>query len=508
MALHAIAEKVFKVIGLRKITFILLFLSNHCFSQFEVDKSFSNNMVLQRDRSVVIFGTGMPGKKLTLQCSDFYLSTTVVKSDSTWSFKMPSQKYSSHPFDIVLSDDIQNRAIKNILIGDVWLCAGQSNMEFPLSSDKYFTVGKNPLSNPAIRILNPQYVGKDFYGRPFSDSMKSRLQAGNYYEGSWQLADSTASSSMSAIGYYFANIIQAETAVPIGIINIAVGGSPIESWISTASLSSNDSFQNKLANNWMDNETLPVWIRQRAIENIGRTNLAHAFKPGYIYDHGILPLMKHPIKGILWYQGESNAQELNRVNEYLGLMKMLVADYRKGWNSPALPFYFVQLSSIDTMKYKSQFWPLFRSHQLLAHQQIKYTGLVVSSDIGDKDNVHPRDKRTVAERLSRWALHDLYGKNVLVSGPMPIRGYYRKNQLVLQFKYADGLRTADQKKIRGFSLNGIDPIEAVIHKNEIRLTTNTPPELIYYAYKPYADANLVNNEGLPTIPFIINVTSK
>lgn len=465
-------------------------------------------MVLQRDRPVVIFGTGMPGKKLTLQCSDFYRSTTIVKSDSAWIFKMPSQKYSRDPFDIVLSDDIQSRAINNILIGDVWLCAGQSNMEFPLSSDKYFTVGKNLQSNPAVRILNPHYVGKDYYGRPFSDSMKSRLQAGKFYEGSWQLADSTASASMSAIGYYFAHIIQTETTIPIGIINIAVGGSPIESWISTTSLSSNDSFQNKLANNWMENEALPVWIRQRAIENIGSTNLAHAFKPGYIYDHGILPLMQHPIKGILWYQGESNAQELNRVNEYLGLMKMLVADYRKGWNNQRLPFYFVQLSSIDTIKYKSQLWPLFRNIQLLAYQQIRYTGMVVSSDIGDKDNVHPRDKRTVAERLSRWALHDLYGKNVLVSGPMPIGGYYRKNELVIQFKHADGLRAADQKQLSGFSLNGIDPIEAVIHKKSIRLKTNSSPELVYYAYKPYADGNLVNNEGLPATSFILNVSSK
>lgn len=465
-------------------------------------------MVLQGGRPMVIFGTGTPGKKLSLQCSDFYRSTTLVKSDSSWCFTIPSQKYSSHPFDIVLSDGIQNRAIKNILIGDVWLCAGQSNMEFPLSGDKYFAGSKSLQPNPALRIFNPQYVGKDFYGRPFSDSMKSRLQAGNLYEGSWQLADSITSANMSAIGYYFANIIQSETDIPIGIINMAVGGSPIESWINKASLSSNDSFQNKVANSWMDNEALPVWIRQRAIENIGKTNLSHPFKPGFIYDHGILPLMQHSIKGILWYQGESNAQELNRVNEYVGLMKMLVADYRKGWNSPALPFYFVQLSSIDTVKYKSQFWPLFRGYQLLAHQQIKHTGIVVSSDIGDKDNVHPMDKRTVAERLSRWALHDLYGKNILVSGPMPIRGYHRKNQLVIQFKYADGLRTADKKKVRGFSLNGIDPIQADIHKNEIRLKTNKPPELVYYAYKPYADANLVNNEGLPTIPFVIKISSK
>jgi len=465
-------------------------------------------MVLQRGRPIVIFGTGMPGKKITLQYADFYRSSTVVKSDSAWSFKMPAQKYSSVPFNIVLSDDIQNSTIKNVLIGDVWLCAGQSNMEFTFSGDKYFDAGKSLQSNPAVRILNPQYVGKDFYGRPFSDSMKARLNKGNYYEGTWQVLDSRTSANMSAIGYYFANMIHAETAVPIGVINIAVGGSPIESWISKASMSAAGSFEHKLTDNWMENEALPVWIRQRAIENIGKTNQPHAFKPGYIYDHGILPLMQHPIKGILWYQGESNAQELDRVNEYIELMKLLVADYRNGWKHPQLPFYFVQLSSIDSIQYKSQLWPLFRANQLLAHHQIKYTGMVVSADIGDRNNVHPRDKRTVAERLSRWALHDIYRKNTIVSGPMPKKAYFKNNELVIPFKYAEGLRTADQKQVRGFSLDGRDSTEAYIHNNEIRCKTTILPKFVYYAYTPFSEANLVNIEGLPATPFMLKVTSK
>lgn len=465
-------------------------------------------MVLQRDRSIVIFGSGIPGKKITLQFSNYNPATTVVKNDSSWRFILPRQKYSLRPFKFIVSDDVQYLEVKNILIGDVWVCAGQSNMEFPLANDMTFSENKILKINHNIRILNPVYVGKDFYGKPFSDSMKSRINAGKYYEGSWQVADTIASPRMSAIGYYFAKYIHAETDIPVGIINVAVGGSPIESWISKASLSSSRSFQNKLAINWMDNEALPVWVRQRAIENIGNTNLDHGFKPGYIYDNGILPLMQHPIKGILWYQGESNAQEFDRVNEYVGLMKLLISAYRKGWDNLRLPFYFVQLSSIDTLQYKSHLWPLFRANQLLAYQQIKHTGIAVTSDIGNKDNVHPTDKHTVAERLSRWALHDVYRKNIVVSGPLPKKAYYKNNELIVRFKFSNGLKTADQGGIRGFSLNGIDPIEARIYKNEIRLKTNKPSEFVYYAYKPFSDANLVNTEGLPATPFILNVSSK
>ena len=168
-------------------------------------------------------------------------------------------------------------------------------------------------------------------------------------------------------------------------------------------------------------------------------------------------------------------------------------------------FYFVQLSSIDTLKYKSQYWPLFRSNQFLSYQEIKNTGIAVSTDIGDRDNVHPRDKRTVAERLSRWALHDVYNRDIIVSGPIPHKAFFKNNNVTLTFKFAEGLNTADQKSVRGFSLNGIDQVDAKIVGKQVQIQTKSKPKFIYYSYKPFSDANLVNADGLPTPSFILNV---
>jgi sialate O-acetylesterase len=465
-------------------------------------------MMFQREKPIRIVGKGIPGKKITLHFASQDQFITEVQKDSTWVFSLPSQKYTSTQFDFTVSDESQHKSIKNILIGDLWICMGQSNMEFPLSNDLNFQADRAIEFNPYIRIYNPTYVGKDYYGKPFSDSMKQRLTAGDYYEGGWELADFNASARMSAIGYYFGKKIQLETGIPIGIINISVGGSPIEAWMNPETFNDKVEFKNKSTNLWITNEQLPVWVRQRVIENIGNTDQVHGFRPGYIFKTGISPMMKFPIKGILWYQGESNAQELDRVNEYAELMKMMVADYRRGWKEKKLPFYFVQLSSIDTLKYKSHFWPLFRSNQLKAHQQIKYSGLVVSSDVGDKDNVHPRDKRTVAERLSLWALNDVYKKNTVVSGPIPTKAYFQKNKVVVKFDYSDELHAADGKSIRSFSLNGVDQVDASIKKNKIYIDVKSRPHLVYYSYKSYSDANLVNRQGLPAANFILNVIKK
>ena len=505
MVLHAVTQATFKTIKLKQLFFLFLMFSHVCFSQFKVDKSFSDNMVLQCEKPFSIFGKGIPGKKITLQFSTFFRNSSIVKRDSSWEFKISAQHYSSAPFKFVVDDGSQKLVMNNILFGDVWICTGQSNMEFPLSNDLYVKENNFIDTSPNIRILNPTYIGKDMYGKSFSDSMNTRLNEGNYYEGSWQICNSIVMKKMSAIGYYFAKKVHAETGIPIGIVNISVGGSPIESWINSNSLASSGFATKTTDARWTENENLPVWIRQRAVENIGTTNKVHAFQPGYIYDHGIFPLMKLPIKGILWYQGESNSQEIERVKEYPALMKMMVADYRKGWNDAKLPFYVVQLSSIDTLKYKSQYWPLFRSNQLLSYREIKNTGIAVSTDIGDRDNVHPRDKRTVADRLSRWALHDVYNRNIIVSGPIPRKAVFKNNSVIIKFKFAEGLNTSDQKTVRGFSLNGTDQIDASIVGKNIQIRTSSKPELIHYSYKPFSDANLVNIDGLPTPSFILNV---
>jgi sialate O-acetylesterase len=212
------------------------------------------------------------------------------------------------------------------------------------------------------------------------------------------------------------------------------------------------------------------------------------------------------VNGILSYQGESNAQEMERVNEYAALSKLMIDDYRKQWRQKSLPFYFVQLSSIDTAKYKSHFWPKFRDEQRKMLQLIPNCGMAVCSDIGARDDVHPTNKKDVGERLARWALNKTYSQHIIPSGPLPVKAIYSKGKLVVSFQYTgNGLKTSDGKPLRSFSVDGRNDIDAIIDDFGIIIAVSSKPEYIYYGWKPFSDANLVNSENLPASTFKIKV---
>lgn len=231
--------------------------------------------------------------------------------------------------------------------------------------------------------------------------------------------------------------------------------------------------------------------------------LNHAYKPGFAYAAGIQPLLSFPIKGIIWYQGESNSLEIERVNEYPALMKLMINDYRSKWKNKKMPFYWVQLSSIDTVAYQSRFWPQFRNDQRTLLTEVKHSGMAVSSDLGFKNNVHPTNKKAVGERLARWALRDVFHQRVIVSGPLPIKAKHRKGEITISFDHGKGLATADGLELRGFSFDGKNEIPANIKNNKISIQTSTKPEYVYYGWNPFSDANLVNSDNLPASTFKI-----
>jgi sialate O-acetylesterase len=313
---------------------------------------------------------------------------------------------------------------------------------------------------------------------------------------------------MSAVGYYFGKNIISEMNVPIGLINMSIGGAPIETFINPEAMKSNAQFRAKVNGNWLTNDALPVWVRERGKQNIGSdsVNNNHPFKPGYAFQNGINGITPFPIKGILWYQGESNAQEADRVYEYGALMKLMIDDYRKQWSQIDLPFYFVQLSSIDTTHYKGQLWPMFRDEQRKSLAKIDFSGMAVCSDVGSKDDVHPRNKKIVGERLARWALSKTYKKDIFPSGPLPLSAKYEEGKVVIAFQYgAAGLKSSDGNKVKGFSIDGKSEINAEIVNDTIVLFVNEKPEYIYYGWQPYSNANLVNSEVLPASTFKIAI---
>ena len=324
----------------------LLFLPFASTAQLKVAEIFSDNMVLQREQPVHIWGKGIPGKQVTVFFAN-ERKTAVVKIDSSWQVYFKKQKANAQPQSIIIESEKRNIELKNILIGDVWLCSGQSNMEWPMHREMHWREEIKNTDQPLIRLYNPAPAGRYVYGVPYTDSLNKRLNTTDFYENSdWQSCDSNTVKTMSAIGYYFAkNIVTAEK-IPIGLINLSIGGAPLETFISREALQNSKQFAEKVKGNWLENTNLPEWIRERGKQNIGENStgyqddlgLNHAYKPGFAYAGGVAPIIAMPIKGVLWYQGESNSLELDRVNEYRDLLHLLINDYRAKWKQPLHAF--------------------------------------------------------------------------------------------------------------------------------------------------------------------------
>lgn len=479
------------------------------YSQLRLAPIFSSNMLLQRDKPIPVWGKAAPGSKIEVRLGAV-IQIAVASKDSTWKVRFPKQSAIDHPQSLYVSNGDTVVKFDNILVGDVWLCIGQSNMEWPMAKELHY---KEELSNsrqPMLRLYNPAYAGKNTYNVPFTDSIIQNLTAENFYKGQWEDCDSNSFKNMSAVAYYFGKEIVSAVNIPVGLINLSIGGAPLETFISSEALKNNKQFADKVKGNWLNNDALPVWIRERGKQNlVSLTNVPkdeygsnHAYKPGFAFEAGIEQLLEMPIKGIICYQGESNAQEIERVNEYAALSKLMIDDYRKRRRQTNLPFYFVQLSSIDTAKYKSQLWPQFRNEQRRMHQLIPNTGMAVCSDIGANDDVHPTNKKLVGERLARWALNKTYNRNLVPSGPLPLSARYKGGRVIISFQYlANGLKTIDGGPIKGFSFDGRNEAKAIFGDSTVLIVSDKKPAFVYYNWKSFGDGNLVNSENLPASTF-------
>lgn len=492
----------------------ILFIPLVSVSQLQLAPIFSDHMVLQRDQPVHFWGKGVPGNQVLISFSNDQ-KEVVVNADSSWSIFLKKQKANSVPQSIQIKSGHESIELKNILVGDVWICSGQSNMEWPMSREMHFKDEMKNANQPLIRFYNPPPAGRNVFGVAYNDSINKRLNTKYFYQAvDWQTCDSNTIKPMSAVGYYFAKNIIASENVPIGLINLSIGGAPIETFISREAMEKSKQFAAKVKGNWLLNDHLPAWIRERGMQNIGANKnglgddlgLNHAYKPGFAYASGVDPIIMFPVKGVIWYQGESNSLEPERVNEYKDLLHLMIEDYRAKWKKPKMPFYWVQLSSIDTANYQSQYWPQFRDEQRRLLNEVKHGGMAVSSDIGLKNDVHPTNKKEVGARLAKWALNKTYKRNIVPSGPLPKKAIYKDGKIVIHFQYRkNGLKTTGDQPLRGFSIDGKTEIAAMIHKNKIIIPVIQNPGFVYYGWKPFTDANLVNAAQLPASTFKIKV---
>jgi sialate O-acetylesterase len=494
-----------------RITYLLVALL--CYStilsaQLSLAPSFSSNMVVQRNQPIAVWGKGLPGKKIVISFDNESIETW-VSIDSTWVVYFKAQSASLKPQLLKAAMDTYEIRCDNILIGDVWICIGQSNMEWPLSREMHWGEEKKNASQTLLRFLNPPPAGRYVYNSSFTDSLLRRLNNDSFYRwNEWQTTHSSFLADMSAVAYYFAKKVVQETGIPIGLINLSIGGAPLESFIPSYSLQSHPVFSKKMNGDWRINEFLPVWIRTRGKQNLDSIQPLygdsfgphHAYKPGFAFSTGVEPLRQHGITGVLVYQGESNAEEQERVEEYGSLFKVLVESYRALWNKKDLPIYWAQLSSIER-----PLWPSFRNEQRKLLTEIPFSGMAVTSDVGHKNNVHPTDKQTVGIRLAYWALQDVYNKKLEVSGPSIKKAKIIANKVILYFSHANGLTTSDGKALREFSTDGVKELPAFIKGKRIILSITEKPSTIYYGWKPYSEGNLINKQRLPASTFKIDL---
>lgn len=458
---------------------------------------YADYMVLQRDVPLDIHGTANTGEKITVDIGG-QKASAVADNQGKWSAVL-SPMQAAEDLTLTITAGKQRKVFSHVAVGEVWLCSGQSNMAFMLCQAESGKEDIAAADDPQLRLFDMKGRWETYDVAWPASCLDSLNHLQYFHETTWQPSTPASASRFSAVGYYYGRMLRQKLGVPVGLICNAVGGAPTEAWVDRNSLET--SFPNILSN-WLQNDFIQDWVRGRAAKNLtnDQTKLGrHPYEPCYLYESGILPLQRYPIKGVIWYQGESNA---HNKDAHAKLFSLLVNGWRQNWNNPDMPFYFVQLSSLNRPS-----WPWFRDSQLRLMKEISNTGMAVSSDHGDSLDVHPRSKQPVGERLARWALAKTYGQHITPSGPVFSSVTRQADALIVSFLYADSLQTSDGKAPSCFEIAEEDglfhPATATIEGNKVRLTSPTikHPRYVRYAWQPFTRANLVNADQLPASTF-------
>ncbi len=496
------------------------------FANVSVTNIFSDHMVLQRDIELPVWGKADPGEAVTVKLGAATAQATADPAGS-WSLKLPASAANSAPQDLLIAGK-NSLAFKNVLIGDVWVCSGQSNMEMALGSCNAPDDIK-AANLPKIRRIKFPHVN---LASPTTN-----------VPGKWEVCNPQTAGAFTAVGFYFAKRIQQEVGVPIGLIDDSWGGTRIEPWIPVEGFEMVPALA-PLLEGWRKKDaeyrasfaqTLTAyeqWITatRAALEKPGTplpaqpalpvNAAADAGGPVSLYNGMIHPVIPYGIKGALWYQGESNGGE---GDEYGDKMRALIGGWRSLWNQGEFPFYYVQLANFQQPPKDAaggDGWARVRDAQTKA-MNIPNTGMAVIIDIGEGPDIHPKNKFDVGERLARWALNKDYGKtDVVFSGPQFDGMRPETGKLRISFRNMGGGLIAGKKdgrkpvqevpggKLNRFSIAGEDgkwfEADAVIDGDGVLVSSPKVgnPVAVRYAYSMNPEgANLYNKAGLPAIPF-------
>ena len=469
-----------KLLGFSVFLVFVLIASLTAEAKVTLPAIFSDNMVLQQNTQVNVWGKAAPGEKIMVKASWLDKAVTAkAAANGKWTVKLKTPKATTNQSVTVSGEN--EITINNVLIGEVWLCTGQSNMEFPVSRhpDVKWNTG---MLNEAEELKDADYPEIRLFHVKHQLAHDGEL---DNCEGEWLVCNPKNLYDFSAVGFVFGRKLYKELKMPVGLIQSTWGGTHAESWTKLDVMKKNPLYADVL--------------KDFALEGV-KQQKNYCKVPATLWNGMIHPILGYTIKGNIWYQGESNSI---RADKYQQVFTNMINSWRKEWKQPDMPFYFVQIAPHYGQP------ATIREAQLRTWQSgLKNVGMAVITDAGDSLDIHPRNKTVTGERLAAWALAKQYGKDVTYSGPLFKTMKVEGNKAVLSFDYADdGLMTPDNEPVKGFIVAGEDrrfyPATAVIRggKLEVSAPQVSVPVAVRYAYCNFFRVNLYNKAGFPATPF-------
>jgi len=500
------------------------FTSTTLYADVKLPAIISDEMVLQRGVDIPVWGWADPGEKVNVKFAD-QTRKTVADNKGSWKVRFkPAKACGPFTIDIKANNTIK---LKNVLVGEVWVCSGQSNMEWPVALLDNPEEVRAKAGYPKIRLFQVKHVTKE---KPEDDCL-----------GNWSACDQNSVMGFSAVGYFFGRELYNQLDVPIGLIRSVWSGSAAEAWTSKDILRADTDFNDIIERHNADLEkfksfdnivsAFKQWEKKQVqwgkdiveIDKQGKPRpdppvvpmcQPPNFLPAGLYNGMIVPLQKFAIKGVIWYQGESNAFDVidgsdgvYRANQYRKLFPALIKSWRKDWGIGKFPFYYVQIAPFGQV-YRPNAAALIRDAQFRTLDKVKNTGMVVTMDIGNVNDIHPRNKLEVGRRLALWAMSKDYGKrHIVCSGPLYKSMAKKAGSIHLSFNYTGTGLISKGGPLTDFTIAGKDKnfkeAKAVIEGNKIVVSCEKVPNpvAVRYAWSNAAVPNLFNKEGLPASPF-------
>ena len=426
----------------------------------ELPAIFSDHMVLQRDQAIPVWGTATPGEVVTVRLEGSPARQDRADIHGHWRVDLPAESASTNP-RVLCIEGRSVQTFEDVLVGEVWICSGQSNMEWSILQSKDAQLEIEASEDPWLRHIKVN---------------RATATEGQFtFKGAWELSSPKVAGNWTAVGTHFGRKLRRELGVPVGLINTTWGGTRIEPWCDPSALAQKPAFAELVESRRADPQA-----------------------PGALFDAMVHPLIPYGMRGAVWYQGESNSGEPERYRELLPLM---IRSWREAWGQGDFPFGVVQLAPFES----NGRWAELREAQDFGARAAGNAGLVVLLDVGNPTDIHPADKQTVGQRLGRWALAKTYGRNILPSGPKVRSVTFSESSCVVELDHAVGLATSDGAAPGAFEVSSDkhswQSAEATIAGNQITIAGNGIVAVRYAWSDVPADANVVNADGLPMAPF-------